>query len=165
MELTVEQKKAVAEWVAKGDSLSEIQKKIISEFHITITYMDLRFMVDDLGVALKDQQSRLSRPTPVLGGKGAPPTDEPEELDEEPAYEPPSAAGGGHAAIELDRIVKAGAVVSGSVTFSDGVKAAWSLDMQGRLALSAGKEGYRPSAGDIRAFQENLSKELRKKGF
>lgn len=54
MTLTPEQKQAVANWVAAGDNLSAVQKKLLEQFKISLTYMDVRFLVDDLNLALKD---------------------------------------------------------------------------------------------------------------
>jgi hypothetical protein len=67
--------------------------------------------------------------------------------------------------VELDRVVKAGALVSGTVTFSDGVKASWSLDQFGRLGLSSGKPNYRPSEEDLQSFQEELTRLIQNRGF
>ena len=55
MQLTDEQKQSVATWVADGEDLSQIQNRIIKEFSIAMTYMDVRFLVDDLGAVLKDK--------------------------------------------------------------------------------------------------------------
>ena len=52
MSLTPEQKQTVATWVAAGDSLSTIQKKLGEHFKLSLTYMDVRFLVDDLGLEL-----------------------------------------------------------------------------------------------------------------
>jgi len=46
-----------------------------------------------------------------------------------------------------------GAVVSGTVTFSDGTAGKWALDQYGRLMLDTGKKGYQPSPGDVQVFQ------------
>jgi hypothetical protein len=54
MNLTPEQKQAVSSWVAAGDSLSAVQKKLLDQFKISMTYMDVRFLVDDLNLSLKD---------------------------------------------------------------------------------------------------------------
>ncbi len=54
MPLTPEQKAAVSTWVAAGDNLSAVQKKLIDQFQITMTYRDVRFLVDDLNLELKD---------------------------------------------------------------------------------------------------------------
>lgn len=54
MDLSPEQKQAVAQWVANGDSLSAIQQKMTEQFKVSLTYMDVRFLVDDLNLELKD---------------------------------------------------------------------------------------------------------------
>ena len=54
MTLTPEQKQAVAQWVAAGDNLSMVQKKLSEQFKLSLTYMDVRFLVDDLNLSLKD---------------------------------------------------------------------------------------------------------------
>jgi hypothetical protein len=59
MTLTPEQKQAVASWVATGDNLSVVQKKLIEQFQITLTYRDVRFLVDDLNLELKDPAPKV----------------------------------------------------------------------------------------------------------
>lgn len=59
MSLTPEQKQAVATWVAAGDNLSTIQKKLIEQYKVSMTYMDVRFLVDDLNLALKDRAPKV----------------------------------------------------------------------------------------------------------
>jgi hypothetical protein len=54
MALTSEQKQTVSQWVAAGDNLSQIQQKITEQFKVSMTYMDVRFLVDDLNLQLKD---------------------------------------------------------------------------------------------------------------
>src|SRR5688572_19903162 len=59
MSLTPEQKKAVASWVAAGDNLSAVQKKLSEQFQISMTYRDVRFLVDDLELDLKDAAPKV----------------------------------------------------------------------------------------------------------
>src|SRR5881227_1960736 len=59
MDLTPEQKKAVASWVAAGDGLSTLQKKLSEQFQISMTYRDVRFLVDDLNLELKDAAPKV----------------------------------------------------------------------------------------------------------
>lgn len=54
MTLTPEQKQTVASWVAAGDNLSVVQSKLSAQFKISLTYRDVRFLVDDLNLELKD---------------------------------------------------------------------------------------------------------------
>lgn len=59
MSLTPEQKTAVSSWVAAGDNLSAVQKKLIEQFKVSLTYRDVRFLVDDLNLELKDPAPKV----------------------------------------------------------------------------------------------------------
>src|SRR5688500_6744648 len=59
MSLSPEQKQAVASWVAAGDNLSVVQKKLSEQFKLSMTYRDVRFLVDDLNLALKDPAPKV----------------------------------------------------------------------------------------------------------
>ena len=59
MSLTPEQKAAVSSWVAAGDNLSAVQKKLTEQFQISLTYRDVRFLVDDLNLELKDPAPKV----------------------------------------------------------------------------------------------------------
>ena len=48
MKLTDEQLKSVAAWFAAGASLDEIQKRLVAEYGVHITYFDLRMIVAEL---------------------------------------------------------------------------------------------------------------------
>ena len=159
MELNDEQKQKVKQWVKEGYGLSEIQKRLRDEYSLTLTFMDVRFLVLDLGVALKEK----APPTQSLDlskakGAKATPLDEAGDLaDETPA------AGG--VSVEIDRVMKPGALVSGTVRFSDGVSAAWSLDQLGRLGLNMSRQDYRPSPEDLQAFQQELTRLIQSRGM
>jgi hypothetical protein len=88
----------------------------------------------------------------------------------EPAAQPgkPSpqpAPATGKVSVGVDHLTRPGALVSGSVTFSDGKSAAWYLDQTGRLAVVPAERGYKPSAADVQAFQMELQNELQKQGL
>jgi hypothetical protein len=72
MTLSPEQKQAVAAWVAAGDNLSTVQKKLADEFKVSLTYRDVRFLVDDLNLELKDPAPKVDASdvskTPAPGG-------------------------------------------------------------------------------------------------
>lgn len=165
MELNNEQKQLVATWVREGLGLAEIQRRIESEFNLRPTFMDVRFLVDDLNLELTDPTPPPAKPeqpaaAPAEGAGVPEPGDA--ELDDPFGGAP---AGGG-VSIEVDAIQRPGALVSGSVTFSDGESMGWQLDQMGRLGLIPGKtEGYRPSEEDISAFQIELQQVLQKQGF
>ncbi len=59
MSLTPEQKAAVSAWVAAGDNLSAVQKKLSEQFKLSLTYRDVRFLVDDLNLELKDAAPKV----------------------------------------------------------------------------------------------------------
>ncbi len=199
MSLSPEQKQAVSSWVAAGDSLADIQRKLAEQFQISMTYMDVRFLVDDLGLQLKsrspaqsDAESDLGgsrpagpSPAPKKGGlfdrlkqavgagadeasadaDAAALADDEEDLAEAGGDDLGAAPATSRLKIEVDRLVRPGAVVSGSVTFSDGVAGKWALDQYGRLVLDTGKKGYQPSAADVQAFQRELSQQLQRHGY
>src|ERR1041384_7771149 len=76
MTLTPQQKEAVSAWIAAGDNLSTVQKKLIEQFQVTMTYRDVRFLVDDLNLALKDpapkvDTSDLSKAAPANAAQPA----------------------------------------------------------------------------------------------
>jgi len=68
-------------------------------------------------------------------------------------------------AVVVDHLARPGAVVSGKVTFSDGNKADWYIDQNGRLGLAPQQTGYRPPAADLQQFQAALESELSRMGF
>ena len=153
MELTDQQKQALAGWVAEGVSLSDIQKRLESDFELRMTYMDVRFLVDDLDLD-------LSAGEPEPEPESAAPADDSAGA----SVEEPAAGGAGGVSIEVDAVMRPGAVVSGSVTFSDGEKAVWMLDQMGRPGLDPDTAGYRPSEADIMAFQTKLREVLSREG-
>jgi hypothetical protein len=160
MTLNEQQKTAVTSWANEGCSLSEIQRRLAQQFNLTMTYIDVRLLVLEIGASIKEQP----KPAKAADLKAAP---APDALNEEEALsdvEPEPALGG--LAVEVDRVVRAGAVISGTVVFSDGVRASWALDQTGRLSLNAGNQkDYRPSQADAQAFQQAIVKELRKHGY
>ena len=176
------QKDMVRQWAAEGAGLSEIQRRIKDEFGISMTYMDVRFLMLDLHADVKDKPEPKEQGSGVRDqGSGddlptAEPDDETEnnrqtvkpsnrqtaedDESEEDGYTPPD-MDGGNVKVELDRVVRAGAIASGSVTFSDGVTGSWYVDQMGRLGITkVSKPGYQPSREDIEAFQMELQAKL-----
>ncbi|MCX6992431.1 MAG: hypothetical protein NT011_04725 [Kiritimatiellaeota bacterium] len=161
MQLNDTQKDAVKKWIAEGCGLTEIQKRLNDEFKLSVTFLDLRFLILDLGLTIKEQTKNTSAGLDLA--KAAPGRPEVETTNTEPEPLGPDSAGG--VAVTLDRIVKPGSVVSGTVRFSDGVSATWMLDQLGRLAIDAGKPNYRPSPEDVQAFQMELRNLLQSRGI
>jgi hypothetical protein len=162
MTLSPEQKQAVSAWVAAGDNLSAIQKKLSEQFKVSMTYMDVRFLVDDLNLALKDptpkvDASDVTKATPAQPVAGKPAEKKgllekaKEKLglskSEDPAAEPADDGlaedadldealpplGASNVSISVDKVtLLPGAMASGTVTFSDGVSGKWIVDNYGR---------------------------------
>ena len=79
MTLTPEQKQAVSTWVAAGDNLSAIQKKLTEQFKVSMTYMDVRFLVDDLNLALKDPAPKADASDVTKAAAARPAAEKPAE--------------------------------------------------------------------------------------
>ena len=162
IKLTQEQEDVVRTWAKEGLGLSDIQKKLSEQFGVSATYMDVRFMVLDLGAELKEKKVRSM---PKISTESAEPAPvKSERLAKEPQMSGPAGLPG-NVVVTLDHVMRPGSVVSGTVKFSDGVSASWYLDQYGRLAMDAGQPGYTPSQQDVQSFQQELRKELEKRGF
>jgi hypothetical protein len=173
MKLTPEQTNIITGWVAAGDSLSAIQKKLADELKLSMTYMDVRFLVDDLNLSLKDpapkaDASDVSKvpPQPAAASPAAeadlpegelPPEDLP--LDD--------GAGAPVVTVEVDKVTLIpGAMASGTVNFPGGVTGKWIVDNQGRPALTdVSQPGYKPSQETVQAFMQELSAAFQARGY
>ncbi|GBL30299.1 hypothetical protein EMGBS10_14490 [Opitutia bacterium] len=151
--LTPAQTAQVASWVAAGATLSQVQTRLAAELGVTMTFMDVRFLVDDLNLTLIEKEEPKKPEEPVAADATA------------PAADPAAPAAGGAVTVEVDTIAQPHAMVSGNVTFSDGQKADWYIDHQGRPGLTARLPGYRPTQEDIVEFQTKLDVALRQAGF
>ncbi len=160
MTLTDDQKASVTRWIEAGESLSEVQRKLREEFQITATFMETRFLVDDLRLTLKsDPEPEVPAADPTQPATSAP-------ADALPPDEIlPPAGSGGRVSVTVDQIARPDAMISGKVTFSDGQGASWYMDQMGRLGLDAATPGYRPSEEDVLAFQTELQSLARTQGF
>jgi len=152
--LTPAQTAQVSAWVAEGATLSQIQSRLSAELGITMTFMDVRFLVDDLNLTLVEKEEPKKPEEPAAEATA-------------PAEEPAAAAPatGGAVTVEVDTIAQPHAMISGNVTFSDGQKADWYIDHQGRPGMTARVPGYRPTQEDILVFQTKLDAALRQAGY
>jgi len=142
--LSPDQIEAIRQCAAAGGSMADIQKLLKDSYGISITYMDTRFLILDLGIELieetktEPQKTELEKPAPI-------PT--------------------GTVSVTMDNLALPGAMVSGKVTFSDGESAIWMLDQMGRMGLDSDTPGYRPSPEDITEFQTQLRALIEKSGL
>ena len=167
MSLSAEQTQAVAQWVRDGATLSDVQKRINEEFKISMTYMDVRFLVDDLDLTLIDPTPKADaadvtkeRAKPKAANPATPAADDEVDVDDLP----PAI---GTVALDVDNVTLIpGALASGSVTFSDGVTGKWIVDNQGRPGFTeVSQDGYQPTPEDAQEFMQQLGAALRAKGM
>ena len=155
MQLTDDQKREVTTWISNGAKLSEVQQRLGETFGIRLTYMEARLLVDDLKLVPQEKiqpaEAKSAQPEPAATTT--------------PASADPAAPTGKGVCLEVDSIMRPGALVSGRVTFSDGVTAEWSLDQTGRFGLLPSQEGYRPSQADLADFRKKLERELARLGI
>jgi hypothetical protein len=161
MNLDEGQRKKVSVWIEQGLKLAEIQGKLSKEFGISMTYMDVRFLIDDLKLKPKDPPPAA---TATIGAAPQTPGAAPAKAPKETLPSGEQQIGGG-VSVTVDQIARPGAMVSGRVTFSDGKGGAWLIDQMGRPGLVPDQQGYRPSQEDIAQFQVQLQDELAKMGF
>lgn len=143
-QLSDDQKEALRQRAAAGGTLADLQRLLKDEYDLSVTFMDTRFLVLDLGIEIVEE------------------TKEPEKLPDE-VIVPPEPTG--VVSVTMDHITLPGAMVSGKVSFSDGEQAIWMLDQSGRPGLDPDTPGYRPSQEDIAEFQNQLRVLLEKSGF
>jgi hypothetical protein len=166
MKLDDLQEQHVRKWIEEGLQPAAIQERLASEFGLTLTYMEVRFLLDDLKVQPRDKEPL---PSSILGSQ-------PGDAGQAPAGSggasgmpglDPGAEGltGSGVAVSVDQVTRPGSVASGKVTFSDGKRAEWYLDQMGRLGLAPMEKGYRPSQTDLAAFQTELQTELARLGY
>ena len=141
-QLTPDQTAALKQWAAEGATMSDLQRHLKEDFGFSVTYMDTRFLILDLGIELIEE-----------------PKEEP-KVEEKPAPVPT-----GTVSVTMDTLTLPGAMVSGKVTFSDGETAIWMLDETGRPGLDPDSPGYRPGQEDIVEFQQQLRALIQKSGL
>lgn len=139
-DLTEEQVAKLREWAAEGDQLADLQKKLKEDFQLNVTYMDMRFAALDLNLEIKSAEVEEPESEDAIS--------EPEVL--------PAGSGLGGVSVTVDQITRAGAMVSGQVTFSDGEHGLWMIDSMGRPSLDPDTAGYQPTQADLIAFQDQL---------
>ncbi len=147
------QAEQIRRWISDGADISQIQKRLSSEFGMNVTYMDVRFLVDDLGETIKDKVEKgKTPPESSADNANRNGTNTGVDLDSGES----SKAEPGALRVAVSPVQRPGALASGDVAFSDGGKAEWVLDQQGRLALIPAVQGYNPPQSDLPEFQRKL---------
>ncbi len=157
--LSDEQIATIRSWADNGDQLSDIQKRLGDELEIKVTYLETRFLLEDLGIELQTE------PEPELEeedvAEDAPEAEAAE--GEEGAEEEPAGEGG--VSVTVDKIQRPGAVISGRVDFGEGKTSAWWIDQMGRLGMDSDDPDFRPSEEQAMAFQQELQKAVQESGM
>lgn len=153
MNLTESQKNSLITWVQEGRSLAEVQRLLREEFKISMTYMDVRFLIDDLNVPLVDRADEKDN------------ADEANKAAEDAEAE--LVDDGAGVVVDVDTVMRPGALASGSVKFTDGKSLGWQLTASGQLGLvpDENDSDYRPPPEDLEDFQVKLQEVLKKKGL
>ncbi|MGL4854492.1 MAG: hypothetical protein ACRC37_04490 [Lentisphaeria bacterium] len=138
----IEQNQLIASEIAKGTSLSDIQKILLEKANVNITYMDLRLLVADLENLQWQNDNTIIK--------------EPETLKEE--------INDGRCHISISDIVNPNYAISGSTTFPSGIQADWWIDHYGRPGLNINGD-TEPSPEDLAAFQTELQIALKKRNI
>jgi hypothetical protein len=144
-DLSSEQVEMVKEWVAEGAQMADLQKRLKDDFGFNVTYMDTRFLSLDLALNFQAGEEESEGPNDIENLEAQ------EEVDLEPLVQDRETV-----TVTLDQVARPGAMVSGTVTFSDGMKALWLIDEMGRPSIDPDQPGYQPSEADLVTFQAEL---------
>ncbi len=155
-QLSPEQLAQVEQWAADGANLNQVQDRLKTEFGISLTYLDARLLMVDVGVRL---QEKPREPEKVTVTAEAPPP------EDESFADPTESSPVSNVVLSADQVAIPGALISGKVTFSDGQTATWSLNQMGRLGLTGAPQGYQPPREDIPNFQQQLDLLMQKAGL
>ncbi|MGV3658980.1 MAG: hypothetical protein ACO1TE_02315 [Prosthecobacter sp.] len=171
-DLNPQQRQLVEQWAAEGASLNQIQDRLRTEWSVTLTYMETRLLIMELGVKIQDKpREKEAAPAPAPAPPQQPAAadvgddagGDADVLPPEGEAEPP--AGGGELKVTVDEIPPPGALVSGKATFSDGNTIQWFMDQMGRFGMRGPTPGYQPPPQDIPLFQRELDTLLSMRGF
>ncbi len=141
--LTSEQLEMVRQWAAQGIDLNGIQKNLVAECGVHMTYMDVRFLLLDHGIEI------------ATASAAAPPAPE-DETAAAPQPEVPVAPG--QLQVELDDLQIPGTLLSGKAVFPSGIRGAWQIDQMGRFGWS--DLSGTPSSEELKVFQTELTQLL-----
>ena len=144
-DLSSEQVEMVKKWVAEGAQMADLQKRLKDDFGFNVTYMDTRFLSLDLALNFQVDEEESEGPNDIENPEAQ------EEVDLGPSVQDEEAV-----TVTLDQVARPGAMVSGTVTFSDGMKALWLIDEMGRPSIDPDQPGYQPSEADLVRFQAEL---------
>lgn len=170
--LSTEQRQLVEQWASEGANLNQIQDRLRNECALTLTYMETRLLIMELGVKIQEKPREappVEKPAPAPAAVDA---DEDagtyageDGMADEVLPPDDAPAGDNPLSISVDEVPPPGALISGRVTFSDGVTAQWFMDQMGNFGMRGPAPGYQPPPSDIPIFQSELDRILQLRGF
>lgn len=87
MNLTDAQKQQISTWLEQGLKVADVQKKISAELGVSMTYMEVRFLLDDLRLKPKDPEPP-KQPAPNSPSLPRPPAPPPARPSPSPRPQP-----------------------------------------------------------------------------
>ncbi len=141
--LSPDQLDLVRQWASEGVDLNGIQKRLVTDCGVHMTYMDVRFLLLDHGIEI------CTAPEP------APAAPAPAEAASAPESVP---APGAALKVTLDDLQIPGTLLSGKAEFPSGIRGAWQIDQMGRFGWS--ELSGTPSPAELQDFQAQLSQML-----
>lgn len=141
-------KALIAAELQKETSLNDIQKLLVEQLQVKMTFLDLRLLASELEEVLKSMACKEAAAEQAAAKKE----------EEEQAKQPTTQAETGKTVVEVSKLVRPGALACGKVSFASGAKAEWIFDQTGRLGLD--KLEGKPTEEDLKAFQVELQQLL-----
>ncbi|MDO5473371.1 MAG: hypothetical protein Q4F35_08550 [Akkermansia sp.] len=151
-----EQLEMVRRWASYGVDLNGIQKKLVTECGVHLTYMEVRFLLLDHGI-------EIARPQEKPAPEPAPAPAAPQQVAPAPAPAPaaaPSAAV--KPTVTLDDLQLPGTLISGKCNFPSGTNGSWQIDQMGRFGWS--ELNGTPTPAELQAFELELRQLLSRMG-
>ena len=139
----IQLKKIIKGHLDEDLTLNEIHKILADEHKVKMTFMELRLLsseIDDMDWGKFDPKVE---------------EDDEEETEETAPAEPVSGT-----QIEISKIQRPGAMMSGSVTFLSGLTGEWYIDGMGQLGLNMTNEDDQPTEEDMMDFQTELRRKV-----
>lgn len=125
--VNAEQLEAVRLWASQGIDLNGIQKNLVTECGVHLTYMEVRFLLLDHNIEIaRPQEAAAPAPAPAPEPAPAP----------APAADPMTGATPVKPTMSIDDIQIPGTILSGKCEFPSGTKVAWQIDQMGQLNCS-----------------------------
>lgn len=140
-QLSPEQVQSIRDWAEEGFDLNAIQKNLHEKLGLKLTFMDTRFLLQDLDIHLR-------QPEPA-------PQPEQSEMEAAPAPSPLL----GKTQVSVDEVTPPHALIAGKVLFKSGAQGVWDIDRTGRINWDATRG--EPTADDLREFETELQSVIR----